>query len=1119
MRDHLLKRSLKPLCGLLSMLLAIPTAHSLSLEQNPLFLTTGGKPNILVILDNSNSMDEDATGAAVGSNHASSKSEIARSVIGGVVDANVGRINMGLMAYKQGTLSSWYVHNSPYDVSYDPAHYDPMGTHYRDDATHKKYRIPNPTSAGNYIHYNVALPFYASSNQGNGFCYSPTAVASHDFDNGENPSTGPWDSYRCFSTKTGTANGVVSPLPGGGIQASETALGYSGLYGTYTFSPTDSDFAQGILDFGPQNTWNYVARAWFNNASPGRGYLHTPIKDLDATQATSIKNKLKCNIPGTPAPCNASGIQNAGLTPLEGTLLTARDYFAGGWNVATEGYVASCYPLPTSCGKNFVVLVTDGMPSTNADGSITGSESDKLTRVANAAAALKSAGIETYVVGFALPNGVDPTTLNTVAAAGGTVSAYSASDLTSLTTALNAIFSNIESKVSSGSAIAANSTQLNTETLIYQARFSSLDWSGEVIAYPLDNAGAIGTARWSTNDTGAIPAAGSRRIFTSNAAVAGGIEFTRSNFSSFDATMQSDLNKNYAGTTDSLGQDRVDWLRGTAVTGMRTRSRILGDIINSDPIFVGAQNYGYSVLPLADGGAATYESFIERKKLRRKVLYVGSNDGMLHALDADTGQEIFAYVPKLLSSRLSRLTDSNYGKTAGPSHYAYVDGTFGVGDAYIDTGDGTGTRWHTILLGTLGAGGKGVFALDITEMPASGDPSTSTVYFGASHVLWEFTHAETGNVYGPPRIARLQDGTWAAVFGNGYNSTSYKAQLFAVNLQTGAVHTGFPIDTEVGNSTTENGMGPVSGYASGDRIFGDDTDSGATLGDGFYAGDLWGNVWRFTYKSGSWQSAYKTGSTPKALFQALDSSSNKQPITSQIEIGEPPLASQGVMLFFGTGRYFLTGDTSNLSKQAVYGLWDNGSNTAITKSDLVQQSVTHQDAALAKDATWRVISANTVTYTGGGAKKGWYLDLLPPSGTAEGERSVTKAGLHFGRVIFSTIIPSTDPCTAGGTSWLIELDQKSGARLDFSVFDMNNDNLFNNSDYVNAGGTMRPVSGKRGTVGITKAPAWLYAGDKAYKIQSGTDTSGANGGILVTKNKGGTKHPRMSWRQLFPADK
>lgn len=1111
MRHNLLKKTFKPLCVALSILIATPSAHALSIEQNPLFLTTGGKPNILIVLDNSNSMDEAPSGTAVGSNSSDSKSEIARSVIRNLVDSNIGKINMGLMAYRQNSLASYYLHNSPYDVSYDPADYDPAWTGARDSATHKRFRITNPTSSGNFIHFNVALPFYSSFNLGNGFCYSPTAKA---FVDGETYPGGPWDSYRCFSTKTGTSNGVVDPLPSGAIKAGETALGYSDLYGTYTFYPTDSDLAQGILDFGKQNTWNYVSRAWFVNDSPGRGYLHTPIKDLDTSQASDIKDKLKCNIPGTPSPCDSDGIRNAGLTPLEGTLLTAKDYFGGSWSNSGEGYNSDCYPLPNSCDKDFVILVTDGMPSTNADGTTTGTESEKLAKVAAAAAALKSAGIETYVVGFALPYGVDPATLDAVASAGGTSTAYNASDSTTLTTALNAIFANIDSKMSSGSAIAANSTQLNTETLIYQARFSSADWSGEVISYPLDNAGELGTAKWTTNTSGKIPAPGDRHIFTSNADVAGGIEFTTTNFTSLHTDMKNALNKNAYGTVDGLGPDRVDWLRGSSVTGMRTRTKLLGDIINADPIFVGAQNYGYSVLPSGSGGATIYRDFVARKRLRREVLYVGSNDGMLHALDANTGDELFAYIPKLLSSKLSRLTDPNYGKTTGPSHNAYVDGTFGIGDAYIDTGDGTGTRWHTILIGTLGAGGAGIFALDITEMPATGDPDPTTIYFGAPKVLWEYSHAEVGNIFGAPQIVRLEDGNWVAVFGNGYNTTSNKAQLFAVKLANGALHPSFPIDTLAGSSTSHNGLGPVAAFDRGTRIMGDEADSGTNLGDGFYAGDLLGNVWRFAKPSGGWQSAYKTGSTPAPLFVATDASSTKQPITAPIEIGSPPVSGEGVMLFVGTGRYFLTGDNATTSVQTLYGLWDKGSKISGGRSDLQQQSITHQGT------DWRVISNNTVTYTGGGAKRGWYLDLLPPSGTPQGERSVTTPVLRLGRVIFSTIIPSTDPCTAGGTSWMMEINQTTGGRLDYSVFDINHDNLFNTSDYVDVGGgTMRPVSGKKGSVGITKAPAWLSAGEKAYKIQSGTDTTGANGGVEVTKNKGGTNHPRTSWRQLFQADK
>jgi type IV pilus assembly protein PilY1 len=343
---------------------------------------------------------------------------------------------MGLMAYRLGSTSDSYLHNSPYDVSYDPANYDPTFTGARNSTT-KRFRMANPTSAGNFIHYNVALPFYASSNQGNGFCYSTTAQA---FNNGENPSSGPWDSYRCYGSKTGSSD----TLPTWRNAGSEAARGYGGTWwGEMVFSPTDSDFAQGILDFGRQNTWHYVGRTWYANSSPGRGFLHTPIGLLDAAKATAIKAKLACNVPGAGSPCTNAGIPNAGLTPIEGTLLTARDYFAGTWTNAGEGYTSSCYPLPESCGKNYVILLTDGLPSTDRNGSLVANPASALNAASNAATQLANANVFTYVIGFALPFGTDPNALNQIAAAGGTSTAYNAGDPDSLQSAFDAIFDDI----------------------------------------------------------------------------------------------------------------------------------------------------------------------------------------------------------------------------------------------------------------------------------------------------------------------------------------------------------------------------------------------------------------------------------------------------------------------------------------------------------------------------------------------------------------------------------------------------------------------------------------------------------------------------------------------------
>lgn len=1109
-------------------------ADAPSISDNPLFLVSSGRANVLVILDNSNSMDEDASGAAVGSNNAASKSEIARGVIRSLIDTYTGRVNMGLMAYKQNATSDYYLHNSPYDVSYDEDDYDTSWTGDRADATHKKYRVDNPasTNSDDYIYYNVALPFYSSSNQGNGFCYSNTSVA---FNNGEVPPTsgcnnGPWDTYRCYSVKTGSSN-VIPAMNG----SNAGTYGYSGSTFSTAFCPTDSDLAQGITDFGKLNTYNYVSRAYFRNDSPGRGYLHVPIKLLDATQATALKNKLKCNIPGAASPCDTTnGLKNAGLTPIEGTLLTAKDYFGGSWNTASEGYVSgtgatSSYPLPDSCGKNFVILVTDGLPSTDKNGNALTSPTTAITQAAAAAAALKTANIETYVVGFALPYGVDPATLNTIAASGGTNTAYNANDQATLNDALSNIFIDILNKTTSAAAIAANSTRVNTETLVYQARFNSAEWSGEIHAIKLNEDGSLGSTVWDTDTTMASIAADTRKVWTWNPTTATGVSFAWDNLST---AQQTALNKNGAGTTDSRGQERVNWLRGNnTITGFRERAKILGDVVNSDPAFVSAENYGYVIHADANAGGQGYLNFLTTKQSRKKMLYVGANDGMLHGFDADTGVEQFAYIPAALYDKLSRLTEPTY------NHKYFVDGGPVAWDACIGpagsyTSNATGTpvtvsttcTWRTILLGSLGAGGKAIYALNVT------DPTDSN--FGKP--IWEFTHDDLGYLSGPPQVIKLQSGDWAAIFGNGYRSKNCEdlinnvtnasrncnAKLFAVNLSTGALISGFPIDTGVGSSTNANGfVGASALYDVSTRILGDENDSGSNVGDGIYIGDLQGNVWRFLYKTaGGWQVAYKTGSTPSPLFVAKDDSSNAQPITAPLEVGEPPIANQGVMVYVGTGRYFADTDPSNTARQTFYGIWDQGAKvTYTTRSSTLQlQSIIKETVAFSRNV--RLVSNTAVTWSGTGAKSGWYMDLVSPDNVNRGERVVSAPLLRFGRTIFNTVIPSTSACSAGGTSWLMEVDALTGGRLGYSVFDLNNDKLFNSADYVNDNSnTPVPVSGLGSPVGITKTPAVVSAGDREYKVQTGTDLSGANQGMLVT-GESGTGKPRGAWRQIFQDD-
>lgn len=1105
--------------GGLALALALP-ANALTIADTPLFLTSGGKANVLVVLDNSNSMDEKANGEAAGSNSPDSKSEIARSVVRGLVTSYTNKINMGLMAYQQNDPLSYSLHNSPYDVSYNPANYDPAYSGIRDSLT-KKYRVVNPTDTGNFIYYNIALPFYASSDQGNAFCYSTTA----DFDNGSEtyPTGFVADNYRCFSTKTGTSDTLptspVSPevFSSTIITASETAAGYGGsMVYAGGFYPTDSDIAQDILDFGRFNTWFYVSPAWFTNSSPGRGYLHTPIQLLDSTQAATLNAKLACNIPGTPSPCAESGIKNAGLTPIEGTLLTAKDYFAGDLKETSEGFTSTCYPLPTSCGKNFVVLVTDGMPSTAADGTVLTDPAAAITKAAEAAATLKKAGVETYVVGFALPYGVDAATLNTIAASGGTGTAHIATDPTTLTNALDAIFADIEEKTSSAAAVATNSTRLNTETMVYQARFDSVAWSGQIVAYPLKGDGSLGTEKWDTDTSGKIPAHAARNIFTWNGSAQ--VVFKEANFASLSTVQQNALKTPNCSSTltgDPCGKARMEWLRGDATQEeknggpFRDRVKPLGDVVNSDPRFVGAEDFGYINLVDADGGGQYYIDFLTWSQGRDEMLYVGANDGMLHALNANTGTEKFAYVPSEVYQNLSKLTDPAY------AHKYFVDGPTYAEDARIGpSGEGAPKHgWRTVLVGTLGAGGRSVYALDITD-PGATD-------FGKP--LWEFTHAELGYVMGAPEIVKLKSGEWAAVFGNGYNSTGTTAKLFIVNLATGALIQ--MIDT---NSSTSNGLSAPAVYdGDNNRIIGDYSGSSPT--DAIYAGDLLGNVWKFgntSTTSGNWEVTYKSGSTFVPLFSAKDSGGKAQPITAPLEIGDPPAGtSTGIMVYFGTGSYMSTDDRTNKDVQSLYGIWDSGTRISTTnRSDLEGQTIDYEITEFGKKL--RVVSDNPVIWTGSQAKRGWYLDLISPPLLKQGERVVSTPLLRHGRAIFTTLIPSTAVCGYGGTSWLMELNATTGGRLDYSVFDLKKDKdsvLFNEEDFVSVvidGKTVKvPASGVESEVGITKAPAVISAGGVEYKVASGTDTSGVNKGVQVTTEKGVDGKSRTSWRQLFSEDK
>lgn len=667
----------------------------------------------------------------------------------------------------------------------------------------------------------------------------------------------------------------------------------------------------------------------------------------------------------------------------------------------------------------------------------------------------------------------------------------------SISTAFTKIVNTILASTPSAASLAANSTKLNTGTAIYQAKFNSSDWSGLLQSYQINADGTVGALNWEASTL--LPTASTRNLVTINSSTKTGLLFNTSNFGSLSTTQQANLNTTLSGATDTNGQNRINWLRGDQSKeqknggSFRNRTNLLGDIINSDPAFMQNTDFGYNRLPVAEPEQSSYTSFYNANLSRIPMLYTGGNDGILHGFradsgEADSGKELMGFVPAAIYPNLSKLTDPAY------THTYYVDGAPTVGDAYVKG------AWRTILLGTLGGGGKSVFALDVT------DPSN----FGPSNVIGEYTDSDLGYTYAGARIAKLHDGSWAAIFGNGYNSSQGKAFLFIVNLSTG-------VATKIATDLTEsNGL-------STPTLLDIDNDM---VTDYVYAGDLQGRVWKFdltaTTASG-WKVSY---SAP--LFTARNSSGQVQPITGPLAIGPNSSSSLGgYLVYFGTGRYIATGDQNIMDTETFYGIWDNGSTVITTtdRSQLQAQTILAESSFGAN--TVRATSANSVDWA---TKRGWYMDLLqPPSATQQGERVVSQPLLRNGAVIFTTLIPSNDPCVPGGTGWLMELNAQSGARLESSVLDLNGDKQFDSGDYttieINGVATKVAVTGLKSTVGIIKTPAVVDTGTGTeYKFLSGT-----SGGVQGITEKGATTPPppatppstptsngsRTSWKELL----
>ena len=626
--------------------------------------------------------------------------------------------------------------------------------------------------------------------------------------------------------------------------------------------------------------------------------------------------------------------------------------------------------------------------------------------------------------------------------------------------------------------------KIGPDLLIFQSSYSYIDylWFGDVKAYRVNQAtGDVikDPIEWSAAEKLQGTSWQTRHILTFDGDAAGQL------FAFDDLTDDQ---------KEKLGEDaenKLNFIRGKDPDSSGNRVNMLGDIVHSSPVFLD------------------------------DAVYFGANDGMLHAHNAKDGTELFAYVPYLVFDRLKDLADPDY------DHQFYVDSTPTVqkGEKLLAT-----SGEQTILVSGLGAGGKGVFALDVTF------PGSMT----AKQVLWEFPQENTseadkndmGYSFSRPVVVKSYSKIhpWIVIFGNGYNSENGQSVLFILNAINGAVIA----KIEAGTGSDNGLSSPIAVDVNFDDVV-----------DFVYAGDLKGNLWKFDLTSDNWLNwdvAYKSGSQPAALFSATDPDGHPQPITTRPDVMYHP-EKHGLMVCFGTGRLLASNDLSSTQIQTLYGIWDYGdtvfeppnswspdddvefvgefvsrstgpgvrnlSNPYLSeKVKLLKQTATDFDVNIgAGNITVRILTEeqpfwDTLADPDGNGQLpdpsdsqvndvGWYLDL----NVYAGERVISDVILQDGILIAIGFIPEQDRCGSGGDSIFMELNAFTGGTIAAVQFDLNDDGIVDENDQVEVeidGKLVKlPPSGKK-LAGLVQSPAILQLDKEKNKKY----LSSSSGGII-----------------------
>lgn len=1041
-RNHLQRKSTSTLIALTLLLGQTTTnvqAGSTDIANVPMAVSNMVTPNVLVIYDNSESMDAYMNGTLVSGNNPDTRGNIGREVMREAIDKYRNAFNWGLMSYQMSgspglynTYAYYLGSNSGMVFTDDCIGYvagnPPVVGHSASNGGRRCVANPQPFTGGNFVTYDQT----GDDANIQDVLYHPSI-----FSGLWGLTAGSGTSYQIY-TGHNTSSGN-----------SWSSSAFTGSQGTWSFTPTDAGF---LSNNPPLTRQLYTPRGWGYLANiTGVGNLDEPVVVDSTTHFNNLMKKLESETSGSTGELKNGAV----FTPLLGTLQSAKTYFS-------SSYASKTSPVLYSCQQNFVMLVTDGLPTGDTSGNLYSDADRTNSCVWNTSSNTCSSGsfgtaakdaiaasnalrttavsgktstnkdgtgaitgkydVQTYVValGETVANANALAVMNSMAFNGGTNEAIPANDADQFQNAINKISDDITAKVGSAAAVAvANAHVTSSDNASYASSYNSGTWAGDLNSNGIDPATGIASATslWSAGSAATqldLRTSASRFIATSTDVVGaiGGLQFQPSSAATatkLSAAQQTLLNT--SGKTDGaavlayLRGDRTCETAGVCSVTYRARAHLLGDMINGEPVLVSAPSASYT-----DTGYAAFKS---SNATRARMLYQGANDGMLHAFVAGTGAESWAYVPNLVMANLNNLSLKGY------AHQYYVDGTPESGDVDFNNihGVSSGGDWRTILVGGLGKGGNGYYALDVTSATAADEVSVK------NKVLWEYPNSitnatarttathNTGYSYAKPIIVKTAAEGWVVLVTSGYNNGTNSGDsggdglghLFVLNPKTGDLILDIPTS---GCTTT-----PTSNPCGLAQISASVASTGFV--DYVYGGDLYGNLWRFDLTSTS-SSSWST-----ALLATLkDSGGHYQPITAAPTL---TMVDGRRMVEIGTGQYFgntdVTGSTganyAASQTQTLYGLWD--ALVAMPTSPSLRANL--QQQTFTTSTTKRTLSNSAVNYP---TQKGWYMDL------SAGERINTQCATSYDNLVCTSNIPSATKCQPGGSSWEYVVSSKTG---------------------------------------------------------------------------------------------